>query len=481
MKWYFDHKSRGTISIPTGGGKTLIFSSYAEKYTDRALVLAHRDELVSQTEYKAKLFYKPDSCGIIQGKHWQLDRKFISGSIQTLVANRKHIKDVKNLDLIVVDEAHHLPAKTYSMVVEELLKHNRKAVLLGATATPYRADDKALSDHYGEIIYSISTGYLQKNGYLLPAANRYTRISREESDRIQKIAKYIEKNRDGRKTISFLQTVEESKELAKILCDMGLKAQHVDGKTPSQKRRTIVKKFRSGKIEVLTNVLLFTEGYDDPTVECIHIDRQVDSIGMYVQIVGRGLRLSPLTGKRNCLVLDTAGNPKMKDISNMEDYFYSIKERVSLVDLITQVNRKNIIASCGIGRNFILMKMEKVGGFSVYVVNPETLYYVESYRKVPYEIAIGLVGDLWLEYRGDELEGRNASRLQQSEPTHKQLAVISRFRHYFSRECIEKKISRYDAMNMITYINYRMEQYKRFVLPNKLAEKKKEEDLSLDF
>jgi ATP-dependent helicase IRC3 len=463
LRWYQRHRS-AAIAVPTGGGKTIIFTKYAHHLGfKKTLALSHRDELVEQTIEKASLFYQPNDLGVIKEGIWQTDKKLISASIQTLVARPQDTNDLKNIDFIIYDEAHHAPADTYREALDIVLHNNPDAKLLGASATPFRIDDKALDDIFEKIIYSITIGKLQSMGYLVDIKTDYHKIkSTNKEERMKELYDIWKKKAEGRKTVVFLSTIEASKAFAKIAEANGTSSAHIDGAFTTKKRREIISRYRKGKINILSNVGILTEGYDDPAVECIVIDKQTDSMNGLIQMIGRGLRPSIITGKKDCLLIDTAGNPRIENIAGLEDMFYDIKKRVNATELLTRVNRKNIIINCGYNDKFIDIKKLSTGGYDVYVIDIDSLRWIEAQRNLPYEIAVSVAGDMWLKHKEEQIDRNLVDVYRYQEPTSKQKIMIEKFRHYYSGDCLEN-ITRFDAINLITYGIYRTRQYKALV------------------
>ncbi len=361
---FLDHQ-KGLIQIPTGGGKTIVFSKYAKDNTKKTMVLSHRDELVYQAVDKANFFYNKRETGVIKRDLWQVEKKLISASVQTLASKikSKEFKYLKSLgiDLLICDEAHHFPSPTYQEVYSELKKANPNLKLLGVTATPFRHDKKDLKEHFGSMIYSVDIKELIRTEYLTPIDAEIVTlpVSLDElktnsgdftDSSIAKVfnspginqmivKKWIEKGQN-RKTIFFTSTVEHSKDLAVMFNRQRITASHIDGKTPLKERREILKAYRADRIKIISNCGVLTEGFDDPSTECISIVRPTKSKGLYAQILGRGLRLSPLTGKKNCLILDFSGDSQKFKLNNF-NVLFGIEKNVSVKKLKVWSERVN--------------------------------------------------------------------------------------------------------------------------------------------
>ena len=315
------------VSLPTGAGKTIIFSAYAYNKKWRTLVLAHRDELIQQAlEKYVFLTGDKSNIGVIKSGEWNI-KPFTAGSVQTLYKNLDKI-DGKDFDLVITDEAHHYVASTFRAVVDRLLETNPDLKLLGVTATPFRSDSKNLKDLFEEMVYAIDIKELMRLGYLVPVRGKkiYLPVNMDDlktaygdftdksisevfdEDEINRlIVQKWKEEAENRKTIFFLSSVEHAQKLAYLFSKEGIPAQFVEGRMSLKQRQEIIRNFREGKTKILINMNILTEGFDDPSVECIAIVRPTKSLNLYAQIVGRGLRLSPETGKKDCLILDFTG------------------------------------------------------------------------------------------------------------------------------------------------------------------------------
>ena len=166
-KWQ-EGVTRQLISIPTGTGKTIIFGLVAEALQEHTLVLAHREELLHQAKSKIKLVYPDADIGILKaGEHGGLNRQICIASIQTAT---RHIEQLmmRGDKLIICDEAHHAPSKSYKKIFQELgfMAGNPSKLLLGVTATAYRGDSTGLDEVFQEIVFERSIMTMMKSGYL---------------------------------------------------------------------------------------------------------------------------------------------------------------------------------------------------------------------------------------------------------------------------------------------------------------------------
>lgn len=305
---------------PTGCGKTTIFSyiiSSAEKKRRRSLVLAHRTELISQASQRLDLY--GINHGIIQGQHERtnLDLSIQVGSIQTLIR-----RQLPPFDFIVVDEAHHGTAPSYLGLLERF----PAAKVLGVTATPFRANGKGLGSVFTALETIASVQELIDRGFLVPArmfapsapdlTGLRTRAGDYEQEELARradqrtligdIVKHWLRLAAGRPTICFAVNVQHSLHIVDQFRAAGVRARHLDANTDPEERAGMIRELGLGKIDIISNVGVLTEGTDIPEVACILLARPTKSLGLYIQMVGRGLRTAD--GKTACLVLDHGAN-----------------------------------------------------------------------------------------------------------------------------------------------------------------------------
>jgi superfamily II DNA or RNA helicase len=312
-------KRRLVAVAPTGAGKTVIAShimASAAAKGSRVLFLAHRAELIDQCSRKL------DACGVAHGRivaGGSYDGQAVQvASIPTLARR----KDVPGADLVVVDECHHVCAKSWASVV----KRYDRAALLGLTATPFRLDGRGLKEHFDALVARVGIQDLIAMGHLVPPVV-YTQpgpdlrgVRRVGGDFAQgQLATRVDQPRLvgdvvrhwarlalDRTTVAFCCTVQHAEHVAAAFSAAGIPAASVDGATPAAEREGRLADLASGKIKVLTNVAILTEGWDLPRCGAVILARPTQSRALYLQMVGRGLRTD--AGKDDCLVLDHAGN-----------------------------------------------------------------------------------------------------------------------------------------------------------------------------
>lgn len=314
--------SKTLLVLPTGCGKTVVFAKVTEECVrqgDRVLILAHRGELLEQAADKlmkttglgCALEKAESSC---QGSWFRV----VVGSVQTLMREKRlNSFDPFYFNTIIIDEAHHCISDSYQRV----LQHFPHAHVLGVTATQDRGDMRNLGAYFESLAYEYTLPKAIKEGYLspikaltIPLKIDMSSVSVQAGDfkaseigtaldpYLQGIAEEMQKYCMDKKTVVFLPLVKTSQKFRDLLNQYGFRAAEVNG--DSQDRAEILKDFDAGKYNVLCNSMLLTEGWDCPSVNCIVVLRPTKVRSLYCQMVGRGTRLSPETGKDHLLLLD---------------------------------------------------------------------------------------------------------------------------------------------------------------------------------
>lgn len=308
------------LVLPTGCGKTIVFSKVIEdrvKLGERVLILAHRSELLDQASDKlAKatgIFTATEKAEQSCLNSWF---RVVVGSVQTLQRPKRLAQfDKDYFDTIVVDEAHHCISDSYQRVLE----HFSNANVLGVTATPDRGDMRNLGSYFESLAYEYTLPKAIKNGYLspikaltIPLELDLSAVSMQSGDfkasevgtaldpYLEQIADEMLKYCVDKKTVVFLPLVKTSQKFRDILNEKGFKAAEVNG--DSKDRAEVLDDFSKGKYNVLCNSMLLTEGWDEPSVDCIVVLRPTKIRSLYSQMVGRGTRL--YQGKEDLLLLD---------------------------------------------------------------------------------------------------------------------------------------------------------------------------------
>ncbi len=320
--WFAGHRSI-LAQLPTGGGKTIVFSTvvhHASKNGLKCLILAHREELIKQAADKIEIVTN-DPVGIIKaGYPTNYERDIQVASVQSLT---RRLDRCPQFDLIVVDEAHHSTSRTYRTILDRY----PKARVLGVTATPIRLDGKGFRGIFDELICGVTVSELIESGSL----SQYKYIASERSMSVEGVGKrqgdfkseevaranpvaglagdVVKSYRDylhGKQAVVFCINVEHSIAIAAHFKAAGIMAHHLDGKSDSRERSDVMNRFRDKQIQVLTNCALFDEGLDIPSLDGVILARPTQSLSRFLQMVGRALR--PCEGKDRAIVIDLAGN-----------------------------------------------------------------------------------------------------------------------------------------------------------------------------
>lgn len=295
------------IQMATGLGKTATFTNIKRK--GRVLVLAHREELITQP---VKYYNCP--VGIEMASQHSNGEEVIIASIMSLTHRLEKFK-TDEFDMIIIDEAHHAAAQSYKKIIE----YFKPRLLLGFTATPNRGDNVRLDDVFQKIIFQKDLKWAIKNKYLTDieclrvnigydiskVARRMGDFATGELDKTMNtdilngvISEAYQKYAKGQ-TLIFATSVEHAQNIAKLIPG----AVAVTAETKN--RAELIQKFTNREIPCLVNCMIFTEGTDMPLVETVMIARPTSNSSLYTQMVGRGLRLYP--GKEKLILIDLVG------------------------------------------------------------------------------------------------------------------------------------------------------------------------------
>lgn len=343
LSYFRKKRDPAVIVLPTGAGKSLVIAELARIAKGRVLILAHVKELVEQNHAKYTSYNL--EAGIYSAGLNQKDshQKVVFGSIQSVARAKKSF--FKDFSLLIIDECHRVNTQDdtqYSSVIKELTQNNNQICILGLTATPYRLGLGWIYEynHNGELktnekrffkrcVFELPLEFMIKNKYLtqpvkvdIPVTSydfseltqsgkMYSAKDIEELLKKQKrltplivknIVDITEKyNRAG--VMIFSSTVKHAEEIMGYLPEG--EAMIVIGDTENQERDQIIEEFKNKKFKYLVNVSVLTTGFDAPHVDVIAILRPTESVSLYQQIIGRGLRLDQ--NKKDCFILDYTG------------------------------------------------------------------------------------------------------------------------------------------------------------------------------
>lgn len=309
------------IQSPTGSGKTLLTAHMLHTAASKGMrswFVVHRKELIDQSARAFKL--EGLQHGIIAAGYPRHKQARVQiASVQTLA---RRFAQYPRPSLIVWDEAHHIAAKSWASIFSGLAG----VYHIGLTATPARLDGQGLSAFFQKMIHGPSVSWLIENGFLskyrlyAPAnvdlSNVHKRMGDYARDELNvamdkpkitgSAVEHYKKYANGKRAIVFAVSVEHSKHIVEEFQKEGFHAAHIDGETDPDIRHKTIQEFSDGNIHILSNVELFGEGFDVPAMECAILLRPTQSLGLYLQQVGRSLRT--FGGKPMAIILDHVGN-----------------------------------------------------------------------------------------------------------------------------------------------------------------------------
>ena len=313
---------------PTGSGKTIIASKIiADALTKkkRIFFIVHRDILIKQTYNKIKAFNFSD-CGFIKSG-WQenQDSNVQIASVQTLAARNWWQKIPA--DIVIIDEAH---INAYAAVVQRMMAQiYPQAIYLALTGTPWRlCKHQSMGDIFDSLVQApmpfelINQGFLVKPSYFSVAQadldlvgtvggdfdEGQLALACDRPELLQQIVEDWKRYAWGRRTIGFTVNVQHAQNLANAFLASGIPAAYVSAKTPAKTTEHLYKQLESGELLLILSCMKLTEGFDVPGVSAIISGRPTLSKALFYQMLGRGLRLSPETGKTDCIILDFSAN-----------------------------------------------------------------------------------------------------------------------------------------------------------------------------
>lgn len=308
------------LCSPTGSGKTVTFADICKNSVDngfRVMIVVDRKELIDQSV--AKLAEYGLRAEIITG-----GKKWINYQSKSFVATVQTLKNRKFpfVELVVIDEAH---KQIFDDVALEY--KSRGSFVIGATATPIRKgrNMKQLGAIYDAMVQSVDIADLVSDGFLCPARTFGSVVDIKgvglsggdyKSDQLfdaydkpflyDNLIEHWRKFANNKKTIVFNINVEHSIKTRNAFRQIGISCEHVDGNTPKAERERILRDFKFGKFLVLCNVEILTTGYDEPSIECVVVNRRTKSVPLWLQMCGRGSRL--FRNKYEFIILDMGGN-----------------------------------------------------------------------------------------------------------------------------------------------------------------------------
>jgi ATP-dependent helicase IRC3 len=380
------------VSLATGLGKSVVIATLPEllelRPTDITLVVAHRDELITQLVEKMRA-QNPDAIvGVEKADESAAeDCTIIVATVQTLTGARLTrfvTKFGRRIALFVIDEAHHAAAPTYRAIVDKIVLKRPDAIVIGFTATPNRGDGARLTEVFPEV----------EDGYLVPVKS-YAVATDTDLDSVasragdfvigqlaemvdteERNVKVLEAYRaltPGMKTLIFAASVEHARNIAQLFIAAGIKAAFASGDTPQAQREAIVAGFRGTQLDVLVNCGLYLEGFDVPSIEAIVNARPTKSTTLYTQVTGRGLR--PLD--RDAFVLSNFPTAEARRTSISQ----SSKPFVIVIDIVDHARRHQLVTLPTLWG--LPAQIDAQG----HVISDVAAEYEELFRKAPREAA----------------------------------------------------------------------------------------------
>ncbi|MBO9484145.1 DEAD/DEAH box helicase [Salinisphaera sp. G21_0] len=330
------------VCVSTGGGKSVIIADFIHGVLrhwpdQRFLILSHVKEIIEQNHEKIVAQWPEAPTGIYSASMGSrnTDAQILFASIQSV---HKRAEALGHFDLLIIDECHLLNSERsetmYSRLIIGLQEINPALKIVGFTATPYRMKQGLLTEGknplFDEIVYETDIQRLIDDGFLSPLRSKagkdkidladvrtrkgdYLASDMEEAvnknDVTEKaVAEIIQYGQERQAWLIFCVSVAHAEQVKELLIIEGIEAECITGETPKEKRARILADYKSGKVKALASQGVLTTGFDAPLTDMIALLRATKSPGLYVQILGRGLRISPETGKTDCLVLDYGGN-----------------------------------------------------------------------------------------------------------------------------------------------------------------------------
>lgn len=315
---------RQLFFLPTGGGKTVVASQIiqnASRAGHRCLFVVRSEPLIPQTIAKLSAF--GIDCGVIKaGYPEELSHQVQVATIQTMNSRGLY----PEAEVVILDEGHGATAAQYDPVFARY----QSKYILGLTATPFRTKKReSLADRFDVLVGSLQTIDLIEEGALVPPVVygfaetldlsgvqtiqgdfnlKALAVACNTPEMIRSAIAEYRTHALGRRAVAFCVNLEHSQALVGALLQAGIPAEHIDGATPAEERQSMYARLRSKETLVLSSVGVLCEGFDEPSAEVMLGLRPTQSRVLWLQQVGRVLRLSPSTGKTHAIILDQAGN-----------------------------------------------------------------------------------------------------------------------------------------------------------------------------
>ncbi len=324
-----------TLGIaPTGAGKTLMFSAVVGELLgadNKALILAHRDELTSQNQEKFLRINPRISTSVFDAKTKSFAGQAVFAMVQTL-SRKENLNLIPAIDILAIDEGHHCVSPSYRNIIKEVKEKNPEVKIYGVTATPSRGDKKDLGDIFSNVADQIKISELVASGHLVRPRTYIIDVgTQSELKNVKKTAgdfdmAAVEKIMNklpiteevfakwqelagNRKTVIFCSTVAHAKSVAGVFNAHGIKTVFISGNLSEVERKNALSEFEQGDAQVIVNVAVLTEGWDYQPTSCVVLLRPSSFKSTMIQMIGRGLRvvdtdIYPDVIKEDCIILD---------------------------------------------------------------------------------------------------------------------------------------------------------------------------------
>lgn len=330
---------RQVVSLPTGAGKTVIFAHLILERQTRTLILVHRDELIRQTLDKLAMVAQSTALdiGVIKAERDEHAGDVVVASVQTLQRETRLQRLAQTFGLIVVDECHHaLPENSYGRILRHVgTDQDDGPLTVGYTATPFRPNNAPIITAgetlgcFDEVVYTLPLMGLVGQGYLSPIVAKGIFLDLDLDKVRTRHGDYVETDLAAalmaadapehlvrgyrelapeRRALIFCPTVAMAYAVEHAFRSGGLTAATVVGETPTAERQAIYHQVRTGHLNALVTCAVLTEGFDEPSIDCVMLARPTKSKVLFYQCIGRGLRLWPT--KEDCLLIDATGATK---------------------------------------------------------------------------------------------------------------------------------------------------------------------------
>ena len=371
-------ETKGLIISATGTGKTYLAALDVKNYNPkRFLFVAHREQILKKSLdsfHKVLGGDKKTNYGILSGNTKNTDAKYLFATVQTL-SKAENLNQFKRdeFDYILIDEAHHVGSKIYG----KLLDYFTPDFLLGMTATPERSDDKNIYELFDyNVPYEIRLQEALEEEMLVPfhyiGVSDYTYngeviddntnlkylVSEERVKYVVEQSKYYGYDGDVLHGLVFVSRKEEADEIAKLLTKNGYPSQMLSGEDSQEQREQAIEKLKNGELTYLVTVDIFNEGIDIPFINQVIMMRKTESVIVFVQQLGRGLRKAQgkeylieglstinfeLVAKKRILK-QLRGKKNLFTLEIKKDY-QELKRRLNKAPLIADFIKNNMVAS----------------------------------------------------------------------------------------------------------------------------------------